>query len=85
MTLFWSLQYFGNQMDPNKIGYSFLIVNNLATAIAYWIHLRLPSCRHGFKSQAHHLCFYQILFELWHLGRKDENKQKEAGIGRFKK
>ena len=27
-------------------------------AIAQWIRLRLPSCRPGFKSQAHHLCFF---------------------------
>ena len=45
------------------------IVNILAAilrgaAIAQWIHLRLPSWRFGFESQAHHLCFYQIIFEL---------------------
>ena len=27
-------------------------------AIAQWIRLRLPSCRPGFESQAHHLNFY---------------------------
>ena len=34
------------------------------TAVAQWIRLAfLPSGR-GFKSQAHHLCFYQFKFEL---------------------
>ena len=53
-------------------------------AIAQWIRLRLPSCRPGFESQAHHLSFYQFIFELYHV-EKDENKQKEAGIGPFLK
>ena len=44
-------------------------------AIAPWFRLRLPSCGPRFESQAHHLCFFQ----------KNENKQKEAGIGPFKK
>ena len=43
--------------------------------------MRLPSYHHGFESQANHLCFNQIIFEC----RKDENKQKEAGIGPFLK
>ena len=51
-------------------------------AIAKWIHLRLPSCHPGFESQAHHLHFYQIKFELFHV-EKTKNKQKEAGIGPF--
>ena len=51
-------------------------------AIALWFHLRLPSCGPGFKSQAHHLCFYQfILLKLYR--ENNENKQKEAGIGPF--
>ena len=30
-----------------------------------WIRLRLPSCRHGFESQAHYLCFYgSILYNI---------------------
>ena len=33
-----------------------------ATILAPWFRLRLPSCRPGFKSQEHHLCFFQ--FEL---------------------
>ena len=45
---------------------------------------RLPSCGPGFKSQAHHLCFFQfVLLKLW--WEKDKNKQKEAGIGPFLK
>ena len=36
-------------------------------AIAQWIRLRLPSCRPGFESQAHHLCFHQFIKKcvLW--------------------
>ena len=40
-----------------------------------------PSCRPGFKSQAHHIRFYQfrLICVMW----KSENKQKEAGIDPF--
>ena len=55
--------------------------------IAQWIRLRLPSFRPGFKSQAHHLRFFQfILFKYLSFElecEKNENKQKEAGIGPF--
>ena len=37
--------------------------------IAHWICLHLPSCRPGFESQAHHLCFYQFIFELCDVGK----------------
>ena len=30
-------------------------------AIAPWFRLRLPSCGPGFESQAHQLCFFQLL------------------------
>ena len=33
-------------------------------AVAQWIRSRLPSCRPGFESQAHHLCFFQFKFEF---------------------
>ena len=63
----------------------------MITAIAQWIRLRLPSCRPGFKSQTHHIFFIQfILFKLYTYFtfelecEKNENKQKEAGIGPFK-
>ena len=50
-----------------------------AAAIAPWYHLRLPSCGCGFKSQAHHLHFFQfVLVKLYQ--ENNENKQKEAGI-----
>ena len=45
-------------------------------AIAQWISLRLPSCRPGFESQSHHLCFYQIRFELWHIEKMKINKKR---------
>ena len=51
----------------------------MGAAITPWIRLRLPSCRHGFESQAHHQCFYQFIVSC----RKDDNKQKEARIGPF--
>ena len=53
-------------------------------AIAQWIHLCLPSCRHGFESQAHHLWFHQFIKKIVYC-RKDENKQKEAEIGPYLK
>ena len=37
---------------------------NRGAAVAQWIRLRLPSCRPGFDSQAHHLCFFQFQFEF---------------------
>ena len=40
------------------------IMNKELVAVAQWIHLRLPSCRPGFKSKAYYLCFYQFKFEL---------------------
>ena len=58
-------------------------------AIAQWIRLRLPSCRPGFESQAHHLCFFSIyIVQIVYLSfelecEKNENKRKEAGIGPF--
>ena len=38
-----------------------------------WICLRLPTCRPRFKSQAHHLCYYQ--FKLWHV-EKTKNRKR---------
>ena len=53
-------------------------------AIALWFRLRLPSCGPGFESQALHLRFFQfVLLKLYR--ENNENKQKEAGIGPFKK
>ena len=46
--------------------------------IAQWIRLRLPSCWPGFKSQAHHLLFYQFIkIELWHV-EKTKIKRKRG-------
>ena len=51
-------------------------------AIAPWFRLGLPSCGPGFKSQAHHLRFFQfVLLKLYR--ENNENKQKEAGTGPF--
>ena len=53
-------------------------------AIAPWFHLRLPYCGPGFESQAHHLRFFQfVLLKLLLELEKNENKQKEAGIGPY--
>ena len=55
-------------------------------AIAPWFRLRLPSCGPGFESQAHDLCFFQfVLLKLLLELEKNENKQKEAGIGPYLK
>ena len=54
----------------------------LGAAIAPWFCLRLQSCGPRFKSQAHHLRFFQfVLLKLLLELEKNENKQKEAGIG----
>ena len=59
------------------------------STIAQWIRLCLPSCCPGFNSQARHLCFYhnsQICAIFVHaMWEKNENKQKEAEFGQFKK
>ena len=56
-------------------------------AIAQWIHLRLPSCRPGFDSQALHLCFYHLLCNSYYictlLWKRSKINQKEAGFGPF--
>ena len=54
-------------------------------AIAQWIRLRLPSCRPGFESQAHHLCFFNLYLSFELECEKNENQQKEAMIGPFLK
>ena len=56
----------------------------MGATIAQWICLCLPSYRPGFKSQAHHQCYYQFVFELCHV-EKTKINEKEAGIGPFKK
>ena len=42
---------------------------------------RLTSCGPGFEYQAQHL--FQFIIQMWR--GKDENKQKEAGIGQYLK
>ena len=62
----------------------------MVAGVAQWIRLRLPSCRPGFESQAHHLCFFsiyivQILYLSFELEcETNENKQKEAGLAHLK-
>ena len=46
-------------------------------AIAQWISLHLPPCCPGFESQARQIRFFILHFE------KNENKQKEAGLGPY--
>ena len=38
----------------------------------------------GFESQAHHLCFYQFIFELCHVEKTKINK-KRSGLAHSKK
>ena len=53
-----------------------------AVVIAPWFCLHLLLCSPGFEFQAHHQHYFQFVF--WKLQQeKDENKQKEAGIGPF--
>ena len=53
-------------------------------ATAQWIRLRVPTFHFGFKSQAHHLHFYQFLFELFHVEKTKINK-KRSGLAHFLK
>ena len=45
-------------------------------AIAQWVWLHLPSCCPEFESQAHHLCFYQAKFDLWHVEKTKINRKR---------
>ena len=48
-------------------------------AIAQWINLTLPSCRPGFESQAHHLCFHNLqsnLCYICHVKRTKINRKR---------
>ena len=45
-------------------------------------HLRLPSYRHGFESQANHECFNQYIFNLYHVEKTIINK-KRPGLANF--
>ena len=49
----------------------------LGVAIAKWISLCLPSCGLRFESQAHHLCFYQFIFELCRVEKTKINKKRQ--------
>ena len=54
-------------------------------AVAQWIRLRLPSCRPGFKSQAHHLRFFQFKFEIEHVEKTKINRKRGRVWPIFKK
>ena len=60
-------------------------------AIAQWIYLRLQSCRPRFESQAHQLCFFQIILFKWyicHLNWNVKRKKiykKRPGLAHFLK
>ena len=55
------------------------------TTPMFWV----PSCRLGLESQAHHLRFYQLQYNLCYICRvkrtKIKRENKEAGFGPFKK
>ena len=79
------LSYFrASANDRSSLDRVCQLTNNILICgvIVQWIRLCLQSCHPGFESQAHHLHFYQIKFELFHV-EKTKNKQKEAGIGPF--
>ena len=56
----------------------------MGAAIAQWICLRLPSSRPGFDSQALHLCFYHLWWNLYFICpcvvKKNENKPKRSRV-----
>ena len=53
-------------------------------AIAQWIHLHLPFCHPRFKSQAHHLCFYQFILicVMWKRRKQMKNRPGLAHLKR---
>ena len=55
----------------------------MADAKAQWISLRPQSCAPGFESQAKTSMFFQFVTVFW--CEKDDDKQKEAGIGLYVK
>ena len=55
---------------------------NKFSTIAQWIRLHLPSCHHGFESQAHHLSFHQFI-ELYNVEKTKINKQR-PGLAHLK-
>ena len=50
----------------------------LGCLLAQWIRLHLPSCRPGFKTQQHHLHFYQFKFEfkMWLVEKTKINRKR---------
>ena len=50
-------------------------------AIAQWILRRLPSCRPGFESLSHHVCFHQFI-EFCNVEKTKINR-KGSDIGPF--
>ena len=51
--------------------------------IAQWISLCLPICGYGVRFPSKTSVLFQFILELW--WEKDENKEKEVGICKFKK
>ena len=47
--------------------------------------MRLPSCRPGFESQAHHLCFHQFIKKLCNVEKTKINKKRPRLAHFFKK
>ena len=74
-----------------SVAFAHLTINIvMGAAIAQWIHLRLPSCRPGFDSQACHQRFFSIIVKfVLYLSMQCEKRtkinKKEAGFGPFKK
>ena len=72
-------RYFVLKLICKFVYSSYNILFTRVAVIAQWLHLRLPSYHPGFKSQSHHLRFYQFIFELYHV-----EKMKVAGVGPYK-
>ena len=47
---------------------------------AQWIRLHLPSCRPGFESHAHHLCFFNLNCVVL---KRRKNKKKRPELAHF--
>ena len=51
--------------------------NQWTAAIAPWYRLCLPFCGCRFKSQAHHLCFYNLYYWNWNVNLKWLSKNEK--------
>ena len=81
---FWALTAIvATENAINKHGGWVDKVAQFAVAKAPWFRLRLPSCDRGFKSQAHHLRFFNLYYWNCNEKRTKINKRGRSGLAHF--